>query len=321
VDRLRIGLLALIPAAVPLIGAVLCFGPPHLSQWVTAGLCLGFALPFYALGVYFALQSSPERNRRSLRGSIIGGIIGAVVYPILFFQFTVTLPDHCHREVISWSLTPKMAEYIADHPGITLRQAIIEHDDDMDAMFTPSSLSFMQSAFLGMWLALCMSVTLAFAAIAGTPVPKGRIVGGVAEGGSNELEMRVRKMENALEVYSQELVFARHYLQTQPPDAASSLTKSRIVLEKLLIRLYVLEMSKEPRKPLLGDILADNQFTRKIERRILARMHSIRDMGNLGPHGASVEPSDAARVLEDLCEVLEWYLQNYANLPPPNPEV
>src|SRR5262249_40941097 len=35
------------------------------------------------------------------------------------------------------------------------------------------------------------------------------------------------------------------------------------------------------------------------------------DLGNLGPHGERVEATDAARVLDDLCEVLEWYLQRY----------
>ena len=94
-----------------------------------------------------------------------------------------------------------------------------------------------------------------------------------------------------------------HYIQ---PDAASSLTKSRIVLEKLLFMVYTVEMGQEPRKPLLGEMLADNQFTRRIERRILSRMNSVRDMGNLGPHGEPVQPNDGSRVLDDLCEILNW---------------
>jgi hypothetical protein len=40
-------------------------------------------------------------------------------------------------------------------------------------------------------------------------------------------------------------------------------------------------------------------------------MNAIRDMGNLGPHGERVEASDAARVLDDLCVILDWYLQRY----------
>jgi hypothetical protein len=115
----------------------------------------------------------------------------------------------------------------------------------------------------------------------------------------------VRQLDKALPAFSEELRLAYRYIQ---PDAASSLTKSRIILEKLLVQVYVKEMGKEPRKPLLAEMLADNQFTSKIERRILSRMNGIRDLGNLGPHGENVEPSDAARVLDDLCEVLDWYL-------------
>src|SRR5690242_3298470 len=106
----------------------------------------------------------------------------------------------------------------------------------------------------------------------------------------SDLEARVGKLERTLSTFSEELRLALRYVQ---PDASSSLTKSRIVLEKLVISVYVAEMERPPRKPLLGDMLADNQFTRKIERRILARMNAIRDMGNLGTHGETVEPSDA----------------------------
>lgn len=119
------------------------------------------------------------------------------------------------------------------------------------------------------------------------------------------LASRVGKLESGLSACSQDLWLALRYVE---PDAASSLTKSRMTLERLLIQAYVREMGREPRKPLLGDMLADNQFTRKIERRILSRMNAIRDMGNLGPHGEAVQPTDAARVLDDLCEVIEWYL-------------
>ncbi len=122
----------------------------------------------------------------------------------------------------------------------------------------------------------------------------------------DDLESRVRKLEEQFTEFSAELRLALSYIR---PDAGSSLTKSRIVLEKLVLRIYKAEMGQEPRRPLLGDVLNDNQFTRKLERRILSRMSSIRDMGNLGPHGENVEPSDAARVLDDLCEVLDWYLR------------
>jgi hypothetical protein len=125
---------------------------------------------------------------------------------------------------------------------------------------------------------------------------------------ASNLESRVNKLERLLLAFSKELGFALRYIQS---DAASSLTKSRVVLEKVLVQVYTSEMGQEPRRPLLGNLLTDNQFTRKIERRILSRMNTIRDMGNLGPHGEAVEPSDAARVLDDLCEVLDRYLRHY----------
>jgi hypothetical protein len=128
--------------------------------------------------------------------------------------------------------------------------------------------------------------------------------------GIHDLESRVGKLEKTLSAFAQELRLALRYIQ---PDAASSLTKSRVVLEKTLATIYALEMGQEPRKPLLGDMLADNQFTRRLERRILSRMNAVRDMGNLGPHGEAVQPNDAARVLDDLCEVLDWYLHRYAD--------
>jgi pterin-4a-carbinolamine dehydratase len=123
-----------------------------------------------------------------------------------------------------------------------------------------------------------------------------------------ELEARVRHLEGALPPYGASLRFALDYIGS---DAASSLTKSRTVMEKVLAAIYTAEMGHAPRKPLLGEILTENQFTRKIDRRILTRINAIRDMGNLGPHGEEVNASDAARVLEDLCTVLEWYLTHY----------
>ena len=40
-------------------------------------------------------------------------------------------------------------------------------------------------------------------------------------------------------------------------------------------------------------------------------MNSIRDMCNLGVHGEKVVSIDAKIVLDNLCEVLEWYFENY----------
>jgi hypothetical protein len=122
----------------------------------------------------------------------------------------------------------------------------------------------------------------------------------------HDLENRVHRLGAAFPNFSEDLHLAYGYIV---PDAASSLTKSRVVLERLLLGLYAATTGREPKKPLLGDMLQDNQFTRKIDRRICARMNAVRDMGNLGPHGEAVRACDAERVLEDLCEILDWHHQ------------
>jgi DNA-directed RNA polymerase specialized sigma24 family protein len=130
----------------------------------------------------------------------------------------------------------------------------------------------------------------------------------------HDLETRVRRLAAVFPDFSEDLLFAYTYVRS---DAGSSLTKSRTVLEKLLLALYVAATGREPKAPLLGPMLTDNQFTRTFDRRIFARMNSVRDMGNLGPHGEAVRACDAARVLEDLCEILDWQHQRRNGASPP----
>jgi hypothetical protein len=107
------------------------------------------------------------------------------------------------------------------------------------------------------------------------------------------------------------LQLALAYLSTDP---ASSLTKSRVVLEKVLLALYRWEMDKNPPRPMVGDMMADKAFIATIPRRIVTRMTAIRDMSNLGPHAEEVDVSDANRVMRDLIEVLEWYVEQHGDL-------
>ena len=79
-------------------------------------------------------------------------------------------------------------------------------------------------------------------------------------------------------------------------------------MEELVLDLFKSEMVQEPKKSLLGEMLSNNQFTRKIDRRILARMNAIRDLGNLGPHPGPVVPDDATKVLAGVCDILEFSL-------------
>jgi uncharacterized protein (TIGR02145 family) len=123
-----------------------------------------------------------------------------------------------------------------------------------------------------------------------------------------ELEIRVKRLEQRFDVLSSQLKKALVYIEDDPP---SSLTKSRTILEQILLNIYKLEMNMEPKRIELGAILTDNQFTRKIDKRIVSRMNAIRDLCNLGVHGEEVNSKDAKIVLDNLCEVLEWYFENY----------
>jgi hypothetical protein len=128
----------------------------------------------------------------------------------------------------------------------------------------------------------------------------------------DDLTRRVEILAKAFPAFAEDLRFAlsNTYTNAQPPLKAS-LNATRTILEKLLIQLYLAKMGKEPRTPMLKEMLNDNQFTRKLERRIIPRMNFLREVGNLGTHGIPVKPKDAARGVDDLCEVLEWYLEQH----------
>jgi hypothetical protein len=130
-----------------------------------------------------------------------------------------------------------------------------------------------------------------------------------------DLAARVRQMQGVFPAYAKLLQCAYDYI---PEDAAGSLTKSRTVIELVVMELYVAEMGKEPKKRDLGAILTDNQFTRKLDDRILGRMDGVRRMGNAGTHGRRVEAGDAQRALDDVCEVLIWYRHRRAGDEPAN---
>ena len=124
----------------------------------------------------------------------------------------------------------------------------------------------------------------------------------------NALADRVAALEARVAGLASYLQSALEYLSSDP---ASSLTKSRVILEKVLLALYRGAMKKEPSRPMIGDMLADKAFMATIPRRIAARMNAIRDMSNLGPHGEEVDAADAIRVMRDLIDVLEWYVVHH----------
>jgi hypothetical protein len=74
---------------------------------------------------------------------------------------------------------------------------------------------------------------------------------------SNEHEVLSGRIA-ALEARVAELgAFLHSALAYLSSDPASSLTKSRVILEKVLLALYRGAMKKEPSRPMIGDMLAD----------------------------------------------------------------
>jgi hypothetical protein len=122
------------------------------------------------------------------------------------------------------------------------------------------------------------------------------------------LDGKVKLLESKVNDIADQLSKALKYISNDPEG---SLGKSRTILEKILLDVYKIEMNSEPKKFELGAMLNDNQFTRKIQRNIVSRMNAIRDMANLGVHGEIVNDKDAKDVLNNLCEVIEWYIDNY----------
>lgn len=111
------------------------------------------------------------------------------------------------------------------------------------------------------------------------------------------LNKRISLLEKKIADISHQLSLVLKYIKSDPN---SSLNKCRTILEKLLLQVYRCEMGTDPKKYEIGTMLKNNQFTGKLERRIVSRMDSIRDMGNLGTHGEYVEFIDAKRAFEDL---------------------
>ena len=127
----------------------------------------------------------------------------------------------------------------------------------------------------------------------------------------HELAERISCLEGRVEALAAQLRLAFQYV---PRDPSSSLTKCRIVLEKMVLSVYSALMEKEPKRREIGYVLNDHQFARRIPRRILSRMNSIRDLANLGPHGEDVDQTDAHKVLSELCDVLEWYCDEFPGI-------
>jgi hypothetical protein len=99
----------------------------------------------------------------------------------------------------------------------------------------------------------------------------------------------------------------RKALEYAHSDPGASLVKTRQVFEKVLLDAYS-QQSVPPKRSAINGILCDTQFTQGLDPRVFARMRHLQELGNIAAHGHKVLPADATRALEDVCEVVEWYL-------------
>jgi hypothetical protein len=124
---------------------------------------------------------------------------------------------------------------------------------------------------------------------------------------------KILRLEQQIDILDDELSLA---IESYERDPKNSLNKVRIGLEKILKDMFEREMGEVPKKlKTIGDFLGVPQFTQGIEVKILIRMHSAREWGNLGSHGStngsSLTVKDVFSVLDSLAEILEWYMVRY----------
>lgn len=140
-----------------------CFGPPWLTHAAIASLTSVFSLTVYFIAFWLLIT-----NRQTLSSRILltaGGAVALLfaVYLWLFLTFTAPLPDHCHREVIGWDLTPAAQAVLSHEPGMTVEELLEDAGRQVEVVFTGSSLRAMRFFLTGMWLLSfgCLAVFLA----------------------------------------------------------------------------------------------------------------------------------------------------------------
>ena len=122
---------------------------------------------------------------------------------------------------------------------------------------------------------------------------------------NEQLDSRINAIAAKLPELADYFKLSLEYIESDPH---SSLTKCRIVLEKILNSTYKIFMNKEPNKTMIGNMLSDKSFVGRIPKRVIARMNYVRELANLGAHGDEVNVDDVKFTLLNLVDVLEWYI-------------
>lgn len=127
----------------------------------------------------------------------------------------------------------------------------------------------------------------------------------------DQLENRISDLEKFYAPLFNQLKIALDLIKIEP---ASSLSKSRSILEILISDIYIIELNQSPDNKTLNDKIQDLSLSKKIKKNILARINYIRSQCNNAVHNEEVTKNDAIDVLENLCDVFEWYLKKYKSI-------
>jgi protein-tyrosine-phosphatase len=125
---------------------------------------------------------------------------------------------------------------------------------------------------------------------------------------SYDLSERVARLASSADL-AQELPEA---LASADSDPSTSLTKSRILLERLLRSVAQFEGVALQGKPMVGNLLEEKALRRQLPVVTLAEMEYVnRVASSAGPHPGQADTAAAIRVLEHLCRAIEWYAYQY----------
>ncbi|RLB68924.1 MAG: hypothetical protein DRH07_11780 [Deltaproteobacteria bacterium] len=129
----------------------------------------------------------------------------------------------------------------------------------------------------------------------------------------NALQKKIKALELRVTIFENQLMRALELVSRDPSEPESTIVKCRVILEKIIKDIYSRIELEIPKKAIeLGGLLNNNQFTRNLPSRIVVRMNSVREFGNLGAHDKGlVTKSDAIDCLKCMVEILEWYCHEF----------
>jgi len=131
-------------------------------------------------------------------------------------------------------------------------------------------------------------------------------------------ELRLRKLEKI--VADLQKKFEENNLQSildnVIKDPKLTFNPGRQILERIIKELYRIhnpDSKKLEKTECLEEMITDHQFSKKIDRKIFTYIRYVKEIGNTGSHhqdNATPDTAAALHMLEQLCQIIEWYLSH-----------